>query len=126
MRPDHLLFGELHGTEVARILEIIGSGYDGSFMTMHATSPQNALERLEAMSLMANLGLGLVEIRRTIAANVNVIACLQRRPDGSRKVTDIVEVLGLEDGRYVIQPLFRCNEETNQFNLTGVKPSWEK
>jgi pilus assembly protein CpaF len=126
MRPDRLIFSELRGGEIARVLDMIGSGYDGSIMTMHATSPQDALDRMEAMYLMANLGLGLTEIRRNIAANVNVIAYLERLPNGSRKVMDIVELLGLEDDRYVIQPLLRYNVETEKFERSGVKPSWEK
>lgn len=126
MRPDRLVFSELHGPEVAAVLDLMSRGYDGSFLTMHATSPQDALARMEAMYLMANLGLGLTEIRRTIAANVNVITYLERRPNGSRKVMDIVELLGLEDDRYVIQPLMRYDVATEQFELTGVKPSWGK
>ncbi len=126
MRPDRLIFGELHGAEVMRILEIISVGYDGTFMTMHADHPEDALARLEAMCLMANLGLGLAEIRRLIASTVNVIPVLQRLPNGSRKVTQITEVRGLEDDRYVLQPLMRYNPEADTFEMTGAKPSWEK
>ena len=126
MRPDRILFGELHGAEALRILELISVGYDGSFMTMHAVSPEDALARLEAMCLTANLGLGLTEIRRLIASTLNVILVVHRRPTGARKVMQIAELLGLEDDRYVLQPLYRCNEETDTFALTGVKPSWEK
>jgi pilus assembly protein CpaF len=126
MRPDRLIFGELHGAEVMRILEIISVGYDGTFMTMHADHPEDALARLEAMCLMANLGLGLAEIRRLIASTVNVIPVLQRLPNGSRKVAQITEVRGLEDDRYVLQPLMRYNPEADTFEMTGAKPSWEK
>jgi len=125
MRPDRLIFGELRGPEVMRILEIISLGHDGAFMTMHADSPEDALARLEAMCLMANLGLGISEIRRLIASTINVIPVLQRLPNG-RKVVQIAELCGLEDDRYLLQPLVRYNEAADQFEMTGAKPSWEK
>ncbi len=126
MRPDRLIFGELHGAESLRALQIISVGYDGTFMTMHADNPEDALARLEAMCLMTNLGLGLPEIRRLIASTVNVIPILQRMSNGSRKVTQITEMRGLEDDRYVLQPLMRYNPETDTFEMTGAKPGWEK
>jgi len=94
-------------------------------MTMHADSPEDALARLEAMCLMANLGLGISEIRRLIASTINVIPVLQRLPNG-RKVVQIAELCGLEDDRYLLQPLMRYNEAADQFEMTGAKPSWEK
>jgi pilus assembly protein CpaF len=107
------------------MLDLMSTGYDGSFMNMHAVSAEDALERLEAACLMANLGLGLTEIRRLIASTVNVIAVLHRLPSGSRKVTQIAELRGLENDRHVLQPLVRYNPETDKFETTGVKPSWE-
>ncbi len=125
LRPDRLIFGELRGAEVMRILDIISVGHDGAFMTMHADSPEDALARLEAMCLMANLGLGLTEIRRLIASTLHVIPVLQRLPTG-RKVVQISELRGLEDDRYVVQPLMRYNPETDRFEMTGARPGWEK
>jgi pilus assembly protein CpaF len=124
MRPDRLIFGELRGPEVMRILDIINVGHDGSLMTIHANSPEDALARMESMCLMANLGLSLAEIRNMIASAVNVISYQQRLPDG-RKITQITEVLGLENERYVLQPLMRYNAETEQFEQMPARPSWE-
>ncbi len=124
MLPERLIFGELRGAEVMRILDIIGFGHDGSMMSMHATSPEDALARVEAMCLMANLGLGLSEIRYRIASTINVILVLQRLPDGIRRVMQISELRGLENDRYLLQPLMRYNAETGIFEMTGAQPSW--
>jgi pilus assembly protein CpaF len=126
MRPDRLIFGELRGAEVMRLLDIVNIGHDGSMMTIHAVSPEDALARMESMCLMANLGLGLSEIRNMIASGVNLITNQQRLSDGSRKITQVTEVLGLENDRYVLQPLMRYNAETGEFERTLAKASWEQ
>ena len=125
MRPDRLIFGELRGPEVMRILDLVNVGHDGSMMTMHANSPEDALARVEAMCLMANLGLGLAEIRAMIASALNLISYQQRLPDGRCRITQITEVLGLENDRYVLQPLMRYNPETDAWQALLAKPSWE-
>ncbi len=76
-------------------------------MTLHATSPEDALTRLEAMCLMANLGLGLGEIRNMIASTLQLIVQMQRLSDGRRRLTHIVELRGVQNDRFVLQPLFR-------------------
>ena len=93
--------------------------------TTDAKSPEDALTRLEAMCLMANLGLGLGEIRTLIASALQLIVSHQRLPDGRRRVMQIVELRGLEDGRYVLQPLFRYDPASDKLEPTGAKPSWE-
>lgn len=124
-RPDRLIFGEMRGPEVMRMLQIMSVGHDGAMSTLHATGPEDALARMESFCLMANLGLGLSEIRSLIASTIGLITFLQRRPDGARKVMQITEVCGLENDRYVLQPLFRYNPEINAHEATGVKPGWE-
>lgn len=124
MRPERLIFGELRGAEVMRILDIIGVGHDGSLMTMHAAGAEDALTRLEAMSLMANLGLGLGEIRYRIASTMNVIVIIRRLADGVRHVTEITELQGLENDRYLLQPLMHYHADTGTFELTEARPSW--
>lgn len=126
MRPERLIFGELRGAEVMRILDIISVGHDGSLMTMHAQSVEDALARLEAMCLMANLGLGLSEIRYRIAATLNVIITQMRLPAGYRRVMQITELCGLEDDRYILQPLVRYHDDTGVFEMTGAVPGWVK
>ena len=125
MRPDRLVIGELTGSEAMKALEIFNRGHDGSLATLHASSPEDALARLETMCLMANLGLGLAEIRILIASAIQLITYQQHLPNGSRKLTQIVELQGLENGRYVLNPLFRYNPATDKIEATGSKPSWQ-
>jgi pilus assembly protein CpaF len=124
MRPDRLIVGEIDGPVAASVLQHFGSGYDGSITMIHATSVENALNRLESFCLMANLGLGLAEIRLLIAAGIHLITYQEHMPTGRRKMVEIVELCGIEDHRYVLQPLMRYNRETEQFDFTGIQPSW--
>jgi pilus assembly protein CpaF len=124
MRPDWLVVSELLGPEAARVLEIFGRGHSG-ITTLHAASVGDALNRLEAMCLMANLGLGLGEIRSMIAAALQVITYQQHLASGRRVLTHIVELRGLENDRYVLQPLFRYNAETGKVESTGAQPLWK-
>lgn len=124
MRPDRLLIGELTGPEAMKALDIFNRGHDGSLATLHASSPEDALSRLETMCLMANLGLGLVEIRAVIASAIQLITQQQRLADGTRKLTHITELCGLENGRYQLNPLFRYNPETGSIEPTGSHPCW--
>jgi pilus assembly protein CpaF len=119
MRPDWLAIGELSGPEAMRVMQIFSNGYAGITL-IHADSLENALTRLEGMCLMANLGLGLDEIRQTIVSALRLVLyqeCLE--PNRRRKVTKICELRGLENGRYVLQPLARYNLETNSFEIIG-------
>lgn len=124
MRPDWLVIGELHGAEVLHAMQIMGNGHS-TVATMHATSAENALERLETLCLMANIGLGLEDIRRIIASALRLILFQERMPNGRRKIVQMVELKGLEDGRYLLQPLMRYNLETETFDMTGAKPGWQ-
>ena len=125
MRPDRLIVGELHGPEALSVLNIFNMGHDGSFTILHASGPEDALARLENMCLMANMGLGLREIRNLIASALQLITYQKLLPDGTRKLTQIVELCGLENDRYVLQPLFRYSMEKKVIEPTGVKPGWE-
>jgi pilus assembly protein CpaF len=125
MRPDWLVVGELHGAEALHAMQIMGNGHN-VISTMHATSAENALTRLEAMCLMANLGLGMDEIRQTIVSALRLIVDQERLPNGKRKVVQLVELKGLEDSRYILQPLMRYDAEKDVFVMTGAKPSWEE
>lgn len=125
MRPDWLVIGELHGAETLHAMQIMGNGHS-AISTIHATSAENALARLETLCLMANLGLGLDDIRQIIASALRLIIYQERLPSGRRKIVQLVELKGLEDGRYILQPLMRYNPETESFVLTGTKPGWER
>ena len=125
MRPDWLIVGELYGPDAMHALQVMSHGHTG-LATVHATSVEDTLAQLEAMCLMANLGLGLGEIRRLIASATRLITyqefilSLQRR-----RVTHIVELCGVENDRYVLRPLFRYNAAADKLEPTGAKPTWE-
>jgi pilus assembly protein CpaF len=125
MRPDWLVVGELEGIEALRAMQLFSTGHSG-ITTMHATSAENALTRLESLCLKANLGLGMDDIRQVIASALGLIVYQERLSNGQRKVIQVVEVKGLEDGRYILQPLMRYGPESNMLESTGVKPGWEK
>jgi pilus assembly protein CpaF len=125
LRPDWMVIGELRGAEALRAMQLMGNGHC-AVSTMHATGAENALSRLEAMCLMANLGLGLDDIREIIASALRLIVYQEYLPNGQRKIVQIVELKGLEDGRYVLQPLMRYNPEAETFEMTGTRPGWEK
>ncbi|GAB4581057.1 MAG: hypothetical protein Fur0022_38020 [Anaerolineales bacterium] len=125
MRPDWMIFGEVHGAEAMPLIQMFGTGFSG-MTSIHGTSVENSLSRLEAMCLMANLGLGIAEIRQAIAAAFGVITCQRLFPNGHRRITEVVELTGIENGRYVLQPLVRYNEGTGQFERMPVKASWDK
>ena len=124
MRPDWLIIGELIGAEAMTAMEVMSRGHTG-MTTLHANSPEDGLRRLEGMCLMANLGLGLEEIRVLIAAAVQLITFQRHMPDGSRKMLEIVELRGVENGRFVLERLFRFDPQMKRLASTGVKPSWE-
>lgn len=125
MRPDRIVCAEFSGPEALHALQLASTGFDGSLMSLHANNAEDALARLEAMCLMANIGLGLGEIRGVIASAVHVLTCQRRLANGARKLTEIVELRGLENDRYTLQPLMRYDEAGGQFEMFG-RPSWEK
>ena len=125
MRPDWLVVGELEGAEAMRTMQLFSTGNNG-LTTIHANNAGNALTRLESMCLMANLGLGLDDIRQIIVSGLRLIAYQERLSNGQRKVVQLVELKGLENGRYMLQPLMRHNAEKDVFEMTGAKPGWEK
>jgi pilus assembly protein CpaF len=125
LRPDWMVIGELRGAESLRAMQLMGNGHC-AISTMHATSTENALTRLEAMCLMANLGLGLDDIREIIASALRLILYQEYLPTGQRKVVQMMELNGLENGHYILKPLMRYHPEQDSFEMTGVKPGWEK
>lgn len=92
--------------------------------TIHAESAEDALRRLEALCLTANLGLGLGELRNLICAAFQLVFYQRRMPDGTRKIVELAELRGLEAGRYVLERLFRFDPESGRLEATGVKPEW--
>ena len=109
MRPDRIIVGEVRGSEAIDMLQALNTGHDGSLSTGHANSATDMLMRLETMLLMG-MELPLSAVRRQIASGVDIIVQLGRLRDKSRKVLEIVEITGYEDGEIVTRPLYQFQE----------------
>ena len=109
MRPDRIIVGEVRGKEAADMLQAFNTGHDGSLSTGHANSPKDMLSRLEMMTLMG-MDIPLSAVQRQIAAGIDIMVHLGRLRDRSRKVLEIVEVLGYEKDEIRLQSLFSFRE----------------
>ena len=109
MRPDRIIVGEVRGSEAIDMLQALNTGHDGSLSTGHANSSRDMLTRLETMVLMG-MELPLAAVRRQIASGVDIIVHLGRLRDKSRRVLEIVEILGFEDGEIVTAPIYEFHE----------------
>ncbi len=133
MRPDRIVVGECRGGEALDMLQAMNTGHDGSLTTTHANSPREALTRLETLALMAGVDLPARAIREQIAASVHLIVQQSRLTDGSRKVTAVAELCGLNpDGEFELHPIYRFEKTgtradgkvEGQFCATGRLPSF--
>lgn len=115
MRPDRIIVGEVRSGEALDMLQAMNTGHTGSITTMHANAPRDAIARLETMAMMAGLELPILAIRRQIAAAINLIVHMARLEDGSRKVTHVTEVAGMEGEVVTLSDIFR-------FERTGIAP----
>ncbi len=109
MRPDRIIVGEVRGGEAVDMLQSLNTGHDGSLSTLHANSSQDMLSRIETMTLMG-IDLPLEAIRRQIASGVDILVHLGRMRDKSRKLLEITEVCGFENGEIQTRPLYRWEE----------------
>ncbi|WP_147803217.1 CpaF family protein [Alkalicoccus halolimnae] len=130
MRPDRIVVGEIRGAEALDMLQAMNTGHDGSLSTGHANSPRDMLSRIETMVMMAGFDLPVRAIREQIASAIDIIVQQSRLRDGSRKITHITEVLGMEGETIVLQDLFVYKETgmdedgnlVGQFSPTGIRP----
>jgi pilus assembly protein CpaF len=106
MRPDRIVVGEVRGGETLDMLQAMNTGHDGSISTVHANSPRDVLSRLETMGLMAGMDLTIRALREQISAAIDLVVHLARLQDGSRRVTQVSEVVGLEGDAVTMQDLF--------------------
>lgn len=113
MRPERIVVGEVRGGEALDMLQAMNTGHDGSLSTGHANSTEDMLSRLETMVLQGAAGLPLEAIRQQIASAVDIIIHLSRLRDKSRKTMEITEVVGYEDGKIVLNPLYVFEEDEN-------------
>ncbi|MGO4383766.1 CpaF family protein [Specibacter sp. RAF43] len=131
MRPDRIVVGEVRGGEALDMLQAMNTGHDGSISTVHANSPRDAIARLETLVLMAGMDLPLRAVREQIASAINLIVHLSRLRDGTRRVTHITEVQGMEGEVVTLQDAFVFDyaagmDSTGRFLgkpvPTGVRP----
>jgi len=115
MRPDRIIVGECRGGEALDMLQAMNTGHDGSLTTAHANTPRDCLSRLETMALMSGLDMPLNVIREQIASAVDLIVQQSRMKDGTRKVTFVTEVAGMEGNTIVMTDIFK-------FEQTGITP----
>ncbi len=113
MRPERIVVGEVRSGEALDMLQAMNTGHDGSLSTGHANSTEDMLSRLETMVLQGSAGLPLEAIRQQIASAVDIIIHLSRLRDKSRKTMEITEVVGYENGRIVLNPLYVFEEDEN-------------
>ena len=125
MRPERIVVGEVRGGEALDMLQAMNTGHDGSLSTGHANSTQDMLSRLETMVLQGANGLPLEAIRQQIASALDIIIHLSRLRDKSRKTMEICEVLGYEDGKIVLNPLY-VFEEDEKSTLEKVSGSLKR
>jgi len=111
MRPDRIVVGEVRGGEALDMLQAMNTGHDGSITTGHANSPRDILYRIETMVMMTGLGLPIKAIREQIKSAINLIVHQERFKDGSRKVTNITEITGMEGDTLTIQDIFVFNQK---------------
>ncbi|MGI8837471.1 MAG: CpaF family protein [Pyrinomonadaceae bacterium] len=118
MRPDRIVIGEVRGGEAIDMLQAMNTGHDGSLTTVHANTPRDALSRLETMIQMTGMRLSERAMRQQIAAAVDLVLQVARLSDGSRRVTSISEITGMEGDTITMQEIF-------QYERTGITPQGE-
>jgi pilus assembly protein CpaF len=130
MRPDRIIVGECRGGETLDMLQAMNTGHDGSLTTLHANTPRDALSRTETMVLMAGMELPIKVIRQQVSSAIDLIVQVTRLKDGSRKVTAVTEVAGMEGDTIVLTDIFRFEQTgatpdgkiIGQLKPTGIRP----
>ena len=134
MRPDRIIVGETRGEEVIDMLQAMNTGHDGSMTTIHANNPRDGISRMENMVAMAGIEMPLKAVRSQIASAVNLIVQASRLQDGSRRMTSITEVTGMEGDVISMQEIFRFqrvgltpdNKIIGHFTGTGVRSNYSE
>ncbi len=132
MRPDRLIVGEVRGSEAIDMLQAMNTGHDGSMTTIHANTPRDALRRIEQMVTMSGVDVPMSSIRGQIASAVHVVLQLNRLSDGTRRVTSISEITGMEGDVVTMQEIFRYRRigigedgtVLGAFEASGVRPGF--
>src|ERR1043166_8953714 len=130
MRPDRIVIGEVRGGEAIDMLQAMNTGHDGSLTTIHATTPRDALSRLETMIQMTGMRLSDRAMRQQVASAINLVVQVARLSDGSRRVTSISEITGMEGETITMQEIFQYErtggdnqgQVLGRFRPTGIRP----
>lgn len=130
MRPDRIVVGECRGKEAFDMLQAMNTGHDGSLTTLHANGVVDALNRLETMVLMSGLEIPIKAVREYIENAIDLVINIERMSDGKRKITNISEVIGIENGEIILEPIFefvqhgltKNGEVDGEFILIKRKP----
>ncbi|MDD5371178.1 MAG: CpaF family protein, partial [Anaerolineaceae bacterium] len=130
MRPDRIVVGECRGGEALDMLQAMNTGHDGSLTTLHANAPRDALSRLETLCMMAGMELPLKVLREQAASAIDLIVQLSRIKDGSRKITQVTEVAGMEGETIVLTDIFKFEQSgtgpngkvIGELRPTGIRP----
>jgi pilus assembly protein CpaF len=134
MRPDRIIVGEVRGEEAIDMMQAMNTGHDGSLTTIHANTPRDAISRLEVMMSLANANMHLGAVRQQIASAIHIIVQASRLSDGSRRVTSITEVTGMEADIVTLQEIFvfermglgRDGKVAGRFTGTGIIPKFSE
>ena len=132
MRPERIIIGECRGAETLDMLQAMNTGHDGSMTTIHANSPRDGMARLETMIMMSGFDLPIKAMRQQISSAVNIMVQASRLQGGSRRVTHITEIMGMEQDTVVMQDIFKYVQEgidetgraRGRFEATGVRPAF--
>src|SRR5215471_13784618 len=132
MRPDRIVVGEVRGEEALDMLQAMNTGHDGSLTTVHANSPRDAIARVETMAMMANLNLPEKAVRRQIASAIQLVVQVSRFNDGTRRITHLSEITGMEEDIVSMQDVFVFEKQgvapdgrvLGAFTATGIRPKF--
>jgi len=132
MRPDRIVIGECRGDEVIDMLAAMNTGHDGSMTTIHANNPRDALGRIENMIGMSGIELPLKAVRQTISSAVNLVCQISRMSDGTRRMTSVTEIVGMEGDVVTMQEIFKFNRQATddngriigRYGATGIRSSY--
>jgi len=122
MRPDRIIVGEVRGAEALDMLQAMNTGHDGSLSTVHANAPRDALSRVETMVLMSGFDLPSRAIREQIASALNLVVHIERFRDGTRRIANVTEVLGMEGEVITMQDVFKWDFNAQTLLPTGIRP----
>jgi pilus assembly protein CpaF len=129
MRPDRIVIGEVRGGEAIDMLQAMNTGHDGSLTTIHANTPRDALSRLETMIQMTGMNLSERAMRQQIASAIDIVLQVARLSDGTRRVTSISEITGMEGDTITMQEIFQYErtgmnngQVVGRFRATGIRP----